>query len=271
MEYFPEGYEELKIMRNYIGLSKLPEGEHRFRIVQRPVAGWVDWKNNKPYRYRPVDRPEASFDPAKPMKPFWACYVWDYSRGALFVMEITQSTILTALTQFGKDEEWGDFTKYDIKINKTGSGKETKYHVSPVPPKEMKEEVLEALKLSLQLSPVNLNALYEGGDPWGDIIPQKVEALGGITQDQATYLDKLIGSDKGLRDNIISFLKSQGFGETLISMPPSMYEKMVARALKNKQEREEEEGRQRKEMAPTISSIDEIFDTKEVLDEAVPF
>ena len=269
MEYLPEGYEELKLMKSYISLSKLPEGEHRFRIVQRPVAGWVDWKERKPYRYRPDSRPDESFDPKEPMRAFWACYVWEYTRGALFIVEITQSTILKSLTQFGKDEEWGDFTKYDIKIIKEGSGKETKYRVSPVPHKEMKEEILFALKQA----PVKLEALYEGGDPW-EVFPSVTTAKAvGVTREEAVYLDNLIGTDLGLRENILNFLKSNGYGDSLMKMPSAMYEKMVSRALINKQQRDEEEERNRKEMAPTLSSVEAIFPSAQdqELDAVMPF
>ena len=70
MDYLPEGYEELRVAKNYISLPKLAEGEHRFRIVERPIAVWIDWKERKPYRYRPNARPEESFNPSEPMRAF---------------------------------------------------------------------------------------------------------------------------------------------------------------------------------------------------------
>ena len=50
MDYLPEGFETLATEKSYINLSKLPEGEYRFRIVKRPIGGWIDWKDKKPYR-----------------------------------------------------------------------------------------------------------------------------------------------------------------------------------------------------------------------------
>ncbi len=252
-DFLPQGYEELKITKNYISLSKLEPGEHKFRIVQRPKCGWVEWKERKPYRYRPEQKPDSSFDAKEPLRPFWACYVWDYARKGLFIVEITQATVLKALTAYGKDEVWGDFTKYDIKIVKEGSGKETKYIVSPVPHKEMVDEIVEAL----MRSPVKLEALYDGGDPWGDYMPNK----DGVTQQEAIYLDKLIGDDQNLRDNILGFLKSNGYGDGFMNMPSDMYPKMVERATQNRKNRAEQELNEQKRKGKDISmDIDTMFD-----------
>lgn len=160
--YLPEGFESLQTEKSYINLPKLPEGEYRYRIVLRPIAGWLDWKDKKPYRFRPDNKPDHSFDEERPMKAFWSFYVWDYAQEGLFIMEVTQMSILKALTHLGRDEDWGDFTQYDIKIKKSGSGKETEYSVSPVPHKPLAEKIA----LALAKKPVNLEALYEGGDPW---------------------------------------------------------------------------------------------------------
>lgn len=163
--FLPDGFEELQTSKSYINLPKLPEGEYKFRIVTRPIAGWVDWKDKKPFRFRPDSKPSAPFVEDKPVKAFWTCYVWDYSQDGLFIMEITQMGVLKGLVDLGKSEDWGDFTTYDIKIKKEGSGKETKYSVIPVPHKPMIEKIKEALKVK----PVNLEALYKGGDPWKDL------------------------------------------------------------------------------------------------------
>jgi hypothetical protein len=163
--FLPQGFESLRTERSYVNLSKLSEGEYKFRIVKRPIAGWVDWKDRKPYRYRPDAKPAQSFDDDKPMKAFWGLYVWDYTQDGLFIMEVTQVGIMKALTNLAMDEDWGDFTSYDIKIKKSGSGKETEYSVSPVPHKPM----LEKISSALAKRPVNLEALYDGKDPWKDL------------------------------------------------------------------------------------------------------
>jgi hypothetical protein len=162
MNFLPDGFESLRTERPYWKMSQMQEGDNKIRIVQRPIAGWVDWIDNKPLRTRPEDKPTKSYDPDKPMKAFWACYVWDYSRRGLFILEITQASIIKALMGFGKDEDWGDFTKYDLKIKKEGTGKETRYSITPLPHKEFQQEITEALKKA----PVKLENLYSNGDPW---------------------------------------------------------------------------------------------------------
>ncbi len=143
-------------------MSQMQEGDNKLRIVCKPIAGWVDWVDNKPIRSRPEDKPSKSFDPEKPMKAFWACYVWDYARKGLYILEITQSSIIKALTGFGRDEDWGDFTRYDLKVRKEGTGKETRYSITPLPHKELAPEITAALRNA----PAKLENLYSNGDPW---------------------------------------------------------------------------------------------------------
>lgn len=161
----PFGFEKLKSIKPYINIIKLPEGEHRFRIVERPIAGWIDWKDNKPLRFRPDSKPANSVDAEKPMRPFWALHVWDYQQNGLFIMEVTQSSIRKALENYALSEDWGDLTGYDIKIKKTGSNKETKYEIIPIPPKPVSKEIKDATS-SMR---IRLEALYEGKDPWTDL------------------------------------------------------------------------------------------------------
>lgn len=213
--FLPQGFETLRTERSYVNLSKLPEGEYKFRIVKRPIAGWVDWKDRKPFRYRPDAKPSNSFDEEKPMKAFWAMYVWDYTQDGLFIMEVTQMGIMKFLTSLAMDEDWGDFTTYDIKIKKSGSGKETEYSVSPVPHKPM----LEKITSLLARKPVNLEALYDGKDPWKDlenpvdistVIAHPLEALRKHLQDDnmdgsflEKYLEDLSEKKKQPVDHII--------------------------------------------------------------------
>ena len=185
LNFLPEGNAQLRTERPYLNLSKLTEGEHRFRIVERPIGGWIDWIDNKPMRSRPQHKP-LPHDPLKPVRSFWAMHVWDYARGALYVMEITQNGIKKALEDYASNEDWGDFTKYDIVIKKEGTGKETNYNVMAIPPKPLAKKIVEALAITK----VNLEALYEGKDPWGnaDVESTKNE----LTELQLATLSALI-------------------------------------------------------------------------------
>lgn len=168
--FLPEGYENLKTEKSYWKPSQMKDGDNKFRIVAKPIAGWLDWKDKKPERYKPNNKPKSPFDSEKPIKAFWALYVWDYAREGLYILELTQAGLLKSLAMFATDEDWGDFTKYDFKINKQGSGMETKYVLTPMPHKPLSPKIEEALNRS----PVRLEALYEGGDPWTDLEPVEV-------------------------------------------------------------------------------------------------
>lgn len=161
----PVGYYKLKTEKPYIKLSKLSDGEHRFRIVSRPIAGWVDWLDKKPYRYKPENKPSSSFDPTKKVKSFWILHVWDYEQEGLYVMEITQIGIIKSLENYALNEDWGDLTTFDFKIKKEGSGMDTEYTVIPVPHKAMSAKI----KKSIEETKIRLEALYDGKDPWTDL------------------------------------------------------------------------------------------------------
>jgi hypothetical protein len=207
-EFLPSEFESLKIEKPYWKMSQMKEGENRFRIVMRPIAGWMDWKDNKPMRFRPSNKPSAPVDASKPIKPFWALHVWDYAREALFILEITQNSIIKTLTALGHDEDWGDFLKYDLKVKKEGAGKDTRYTITPLPHKPLSERVLKAIAAC----PVRLEALYEGGDPWTDLTAFNEETgevldPGILTEAQCDELDAITLKDAALEKKICENLK----------------------------------------------------------------
>lgn len=183
MTFLPDGFEKLKTTKPYWKMSEMKEGDNKFRIVQKPIAGWLDWKDKKPHRFKPDQKPPKPFDAEKPIKPFWTCYVWDYAREGLFVLEITQNSVLKALTAYASDEDWGDFTKYDLKLRKEGSGKDTKYFLTPLPHKEMNDKI----KAALETCPVRLEALYEGKDPWTDLVAGTMNLATGEIVDTPSF------------------------------------------------------------------------------------
>lgn len=203
----PLGFDKLKTEKPYINLGKLAEGEHRFRIVARPIAGWIDWQDRKPLRFRPDDKPKAPIDPTKPVKPFWAVHVWDYAKEGLYVMEITQNSIRRSLEMLAMNEDWGDLTSFDFKIKKEGAGIDTNYSVIPIPPKPL----AQVIKDSLTTAPVRLEALYEGLDPWTDLEPTLAEiaAFRGISESQCAQLDMLLQkiNDKAFQHELESHLQ----------------------------------------------------------------
>lgn len=164
----PKNLDKLEEKKEFMKLSDLPEGEHRFRIVQPAIGGFVEWVDNKPIRTE--DRPRTIRDPDRPPRVFWALYVWDYAQQDLFVVEITQKNLLSALRSFGENEEWGDLTTFDIKVKKSKTNKVMNdkvvydYSVIPVPHKP----ISAAIKDAIREKPAALEVLYTGGFPVRD-------------------------------------------------------------------------------------------------------
>lgn len=221
MDFLPDGFEKLKTQKSYWKMTEMKEGDNKFRIVQKPIAGWIDWKDKKPLRFKPDQKPLKAAETDKPIKPFWTCYVWDYAREALFVLEITQNSILKALTNYAADEDWGDFTKYDFKLKKEGSGKETKYSLTPLPHKELTSKIKESMKIF----PVRLEALYEGGDPWTDLVEGKMNEKTGeivnikdfnqsfITKEQEIELLELMKGEDQYLQRILKHYKKDSLSK----------------------------------------------------------
>lgn len=160
MSFLPENYEAPK--KTSTMYMKLVDGENRFRILSKPIIGWEDWLDKKPYRYRMDSKPEKSFDPKKPMKHFWAMIVWNCNLEIIQILQITQETIKKPLQALCKDMDWGDPYFYDIKIIKTGTQKDTEYMINPLPHKSTHEYVRQCF----DDTPCNLQALFDNADPF---------------------------------------------------------------------------------------------------------
>lgn len=159
MSFLPEDYETPQTGGHYLKLTK---GENKIRIVAKPTIGWLDWKDNKPLRYKMNEKPEKPVNPDKPIRHFWALYVWSYNNNAPMVLEITQATIQKAITDLSKDSDWGAPYAYDLKITKKGEDKNTEYSVTPSPKRPIDEAVFQ----EITKRPVYMDALFVNGDPF---------------------------------------------------------------------------------------------------------
>lgn len=147
---------------NYLKLSKLEEGEEtRIRILGNGVYGWEDWTTEmKPVRFRSNDKPIDSINPDKPMKEFLAFIVWNYETETIQILHLTQKKVMKSLKAL--EEKKGVLTNYDIRIIRSGEGKLSQYTLLPGSANEIPFDAKEAL----QFRPVDLEALYEGKDPF---------------------------------------------------------------------------------------------------------
>lgn len=163
-DFLPNDYEAPQSVNNYM---KLQQGENRFRILSKPLLGFQGWKTG-PQGERIVERwpntekrVTTEYDDGK-AKHFWAMVVWNYNEEAIQVLEITQASIQKAILAIARDPDWGDPFGFDIKITRKGEKLETEYSVNPVPHSKVSEAVQEAY----MEKPVNLEALFEGEDPF---------------------------------------------------------------------------------------------------------
>lgn len=155
---------------------KLLDGENNFRILSRPILGWVYWnkigKENKPVRltYTEENGKKAIVEAKKNPDPkdqkakhFWAMKVWNYSTERIEILELTQKSIQEVIRTLSQKKGWGSPVKtYDISIDRSGAGVETEYQINPIPPSPLDEEI----EIMLNSEYINLNALFYSEDPF---------------------------------------------------------------------------------------------------------
>lgn len=169
-DMFPEGYQVPSATGGYF---KIKQGDNVVRILTKPVLGWVGWieENDKrsPKRFRMNEKPVdlRIFDKQK-VSHFQAYVIWNYEENKVQVWEITQASIMQELQNLYRDEDWGNFREYDIKIHRSGENLETRYSVSPKPKKDTPDQALK----ELTEHPVYLEQLFVGGDPFSGQAPE---------------------------------------------------------------------------------------------------
>jgi hypothetical protein len=166
MTFLPEGYEVPKSSGG--GYMKFKLGANKIRILSSPIMGWEYWTESKrPVRAKdrrtviPADADISGKNGWNP-KHFWAFVVWNFDSKQVEILEITQTTIQTAMEELIHSDDWGDPLGYSITVNRKGEGLETEYSVVPSPAQVTPAPILEAYKEK----PINLEALFSGGNPF---------------------------------------------------------------------------------------------------------
>jgi hypothetical protein len=160
----PKDYEIPQGGGNYMRLQR---GDNRFYVMSEAIVGYQYWnKDNRPVRQREkfTEIPQdIQYRDGKPtdIKHFWAFVVWNYGDSALQILEITQSSIQREM-KIKIDNRRGDVSKYDFIITKTGEGLGTEYSVDLVDHEPIEAEG----NLKVLAQGINLEALFEGGDPF---------------------------------------------------------------------------------------------------------
>lgn len=155
---------------------KLEQGDNKFRILDKPFLGYVEWVEvqvdgqdaRRPIRRAFTD--ELTADQYANSKHFWMMPVWNYKAKAVQILEITQRTILSTLEDYSKNPDWGSPLEFDMNIKREGEKLETKYTVTPSPKKELPADVADMWKnLSKSIKIENCLSTKEnpyGGDIW---------------------------------------------------------------------------------------------------------
>lgn len=149
---------------------KLELGSNKFRALSKPIIGYVVWEDDGEGNRKPVRTLIEDGEPENPTgedkdrpKKFMALAVLDYKDQTVKILELTQQSIIKAIKSYAANPDWGNPFTYDITIVKSGDGLKTKYAVQPSPNKKpLPKNLIQAANEK----PCNLEALYEGTDPW---------------------------------------------------------------------------------------------------------
>ena len=184
--FFPSTDDEPKPVGRYFKPKE--NGIYLLRVLTPMLAFDMAWKDQKPvrreldYEWAPTDYdPEGKFGP-QPPKRTWACAIWlhnfkpETTKGnfglsqhvnSVQVWEITQASIRAALSKLGQDEDWGDPTKYDIKLTReNGKNDLPQYSVGTSLPKPLPDVAVQEWDALCEFGGFDINRLLDGGDPF---------------------------------------------------------------------------------------------------------
>ena len=196
--FLPKGYEPpAQSGGRYLKITK--NSEARVRIVSpSPILGWEYWTDdNKPRRLRerpntqPADVRTGDDGNPEKLRHFWAMAVFDYADSVVKVWEVTQATIQRTIADLAGDEDWGHPAGYDLKIKRDDQTGRTTYAVAPVPHKPLSAE---AKRIVAETS-VNLDALFNGDDPFATKPPAAPAAQPEPAISQTTFPDHVLNAD----------------------------------------------------------------------------
>ncbi len=265
MSFLPDDYQAPKASNYYL---KLVEGENKIRVMSKPIFGWIDWKDNKPMRFRMDQKPLKAVDPKKAIRHFWAFVVFNYNNEQIQIFEVTQASIRKSLEALCRDKDWGSPYGYDLKIMKTGEGVNTEYAINPIPHKPTDSYLVSCFNER----PCNLNALFTNEDPFSpewtvnhltkladvadELEPVKKEVVEApkkdkilpfkdekITQEQVKKLTGLFSEmPDTFVDQVHEFMKKQNIA-SYQEMTTATYERVMKQALVEKAKQTVVEGK----------------------------
>lgn len=159
---------------------KLQQGINQVRVVGRPFQVDIHWERGLDGQNKKVICPGAGCPICKaghvPMSRYQVLVI-DRTDGKVKILE-GGPRIFSAIKDYAMDPDYGDPTKYDLKIKKEGSGRETKYTVLAAPTKsDLKPEEIELVNNSKTLTEINKPKSID------EILSMGLEILAGSVSD----------------------------------------------------------------------------------------
>ena len=138
---------------------KLVHGINRVRVVSNPYETKIHWEETNDGGKKKVICPEGNCPICKaghvPQKRYQVLVLDRNDESKLKILEGGVS-IFTQIKKFAADEDYGDPTKYDLKIEKSGQGRDTAYSVVAVPNKtELTDAEKAAINGAKSLAEIN--------------------------------------------------------------------------------------------------------------------
>lgn len=170
MSFLPSDYQTPEERSSYM---KFADGDNQFRVLSSAITGWEYWTEvsgkRTPNRVRTYDElpkeVQRATDSQQRAKHFWAFAVLNRGTDEVQILEVTQKKVMKGIEGLVQSKSWGDPKNYDLVVTRTKTGSEARdvdYAVRPEP-KEALDEGIVALFESME---IDLNRLFEGGDPF---------------------------------------------------------------------------------------------------------
>lgn len=174
---------------NYLNPGSISEGDKiRLSILgDESVSGWevwVDGNGGKRLPLRFADEPtradikarasecDATVPADATCKQFLAFAVWNYNDSKVQVFQFSQSTLVGGFINALSDEEIeAEPALYDFTVSSTGTGRDKRYAVLPLPGRRRKEDVATEVEKAWEETQdrgFNLQLLLSGGDPFSN-------------------------------------------------------------------------------------------------------
>ena len=170
----PKGYkQEAKPVGRYT-MNSVDDDPTKIRMVTDFITGLSVWgdddegnrkctrvKNGERMPVAAIGINKFSGQPER-VKDFIAAVCWNYRTEQFEIFETDKSSVIEQIIDAEMTEEYGDCKGYDMKIIRKGEGKDTRYTVTPLPPKKLDSDIAD----NFLKEKIDLKALYRGDDPF---------------------------------------------------------------------------------------------------------